>query len=125
MLITSIVIKYSIENKYHPISRISDPIATNNLWIIFFLGNNDLPEDYEPPVDEENKHYKVLGDRLQDFIFPPLSTIRTINNVSLFRETFNIGGFYSVNISGIIFLIASQILSSPNSILGLEIFGEA
>ena len=84
-----------------------------------------MPEDYEPPVDEENKHYKVLGDRLQDFIFPPLSTIRTINNVSLFRETFNIGGFYSVNISGIIFLIASQILSSPNSILGLEIFGEA
>ena len=125
MLITSIVIKYSIENKYHPISRISDPIATNNLWIIFFLGNNDLPEDYEPPVDKENKHYKVLGDRLQDFIFPPLSTIRTINNMSLFRETFNIGGFYSVNISGIIFLIASQILSSPNSILGLEIFGEA
>ena len=74
------------------------------ILIMINIGNNDLPVDYEPPVDEDNKYFKVLGDRLQDFIFPPLSTIRTMNNMSLFRETFDIGGFYSVNISGI-FLI--------------------
>ena len=59
-----------------------------------------MPSDYEPPVDEKDDFYTILGDRLQDFIFPPLSKIGKINNLSLFHETFNKGGFYAVNISG-------------------------
>ena len=60
-----------------------------------------MPADYEPPVDEKHSNfYGKLADRLQDYIFPPSSKFRSLNNLTLFRETFNEGGFYAVNIAG-------------------------
>ena len=66
------------------------------------LGNNDLKIDYEPPVYNHSEYYQALYSMFLQYALPKGSQAAEDNPEDEFRETFQLGGYYSVLLSGML-----------------------
>lgn len=66
---------------------------------IFFLGNNDLEYDYLPPLSDHSAFYQKLYEIFIPYVFPE-SSIGDTEEKKKFKQSFELGGYYSVNLDG-------------------------
>lgn len=66
--------------------------------ILLSIGNNDLRIDNDPPVQNHSMFYQLLYEKLQQYVFPDSLLVDQLNSKEDFQDTFEFGGYYSVNI---------------------------
>ena len=77
-------------------------ISSSAYFSSFFAGNNDIPLHYNPPVEHPESFYGDLSRELTKYTFPENSVMAGLNSVDEFNESFLQGGYYVVNVSGMI-----------------------